>query len=286
MADDQRQTRVPADLAGVPETALWNLYQRARAARGSALRLDDPKAVELVERIDYPFERFERTADPSGYASQWHASRARGFDREVRRFLTLHPEGTVVALGDGLETQFYRVDNGRMRWVTVDLPEMVTLRRQLLDEPPRQRLVACSALDKAWTAEVDPSHGVLISAQGLLMYFTSDEVDRLVDICARCFPGWTLLFDAVPVWMLARHGRWTDRNLDGYQPPAWVWGIDPAEHGRLAALPGVAELTVLPPERGTGLLFGVLFPGLQKVPALRYRLPVFPILRAAFGAST
>jgi O-methyltransferase involved in polyketide biosynthesis len=33
------------------------------------------------------------------------------FDREVRRFLAAHPGGTVVALGEGLETQFWRVDN-------------------------------------------------------------------------------------------------------------------------------------------------------------------------------
>jgi hypothetical protein len=29
----------------------------------------------------------------------------------VRRFVAQHPAGTVVALGEGLETQFWRVDN-------------------------------------------------------------------------------------------------------------------------------------------------------------------------------
>ena len=46
-------------LSGVPETALWTLYHRALAARQGVL--DDPKALELVERIDHPFaERFGR----------------------------------------------------------------------------------------------------------------------------------------------------------------------------------------------------------------------------------
>ncbi len=45
------------ELTGVPETALWNLYQRASAARAG--HLDDPRAVEVLVRLDYPFERFD-----------------------------------------------------------------------------------------------------------------------------------------------------------------------------------------------------------------------------------
>ena len=44
---------------------------------------------------------------------------------EVRRFLHKHPEGTVVALGEGLGTGFCRVDNGSLRWLSVDLPETI-----------------------------------------------------------------------------------------------------------------------------------------------------------------
>jgi len=36
------------------------------------------------------------------------------FDEQVRRFLEEHPDGTVVGLAEGLETQAWRVDNGRM----------------------------------------------------------------------------------------------------------------------------------------------------------------------------
>jgi hypothetical protein len=122
------KTRV--ELEGVPETLLWNLYNRAvEALRADAL-LRDPLAVELVDGIDYPFERFGEQM------SQWHALRVLCFDREVRRFLRARPGGTVVGLGEGLETQFWRVDDGRVRWLTVDLPETVEVRRRLLDAVP------------------------------------------------------------------------------------------------------------------------------------------------------
>jgi hypothetical protein len=38
------------------------------------------------------------------------------------------------------------VDNGRVRWLGVDLPETVKVRRRLLPDSPRQRTLACSAL--------------------------------------------------------------------------------------------------------------------------------------------
>lgn len=106
---DNAKSRV--DLEGVPETLLWNLYQRASEARRPDAVLTHPKAIELVDSIDYPFEqRFGK-----GGLGQWQALRARRFDEEIRRFTDAHPDGQVVALGEGLETQFWRVDNGRVR---------------------------------------------------------------------------------------------------------------------------------------------------------------------------
>jgi O-methyltransferase involved in polyketide biosynthesis len=139
-------------LEGIPETALWTLYMRASEAGRPDTVLPDTKAVELLEAIDFPFE--ERFGSPR--MAQWQALRARTFDDEVRRFLAAHPDGTVVALGEGLETQFWRVDNGRAGWLTVDLPEILAIRAELLPANARLRALASSALDDAWMDEVDP----------------------------------------------------------------------------------------------------------------------------------
>ena len=72
--------QVAVELARVPETMLWTLYHRAVEARRADAVLDDPKAVELVERIDYPFR--ERFGSGEGF-SQWQALRARCFDLVV-----------------------------------------------------------------------------------------------------------------------------------------------------------------------------------------------------------
>jgi O-methyltransferase involved in polyketide biosynthesis len=257
--------RVKVELGGVPETALWTLYHRAVEARRPDSVIDDPKAVELVDTIDYPFAGF--TGSP--VLSQWQALRARCFDDAVRRFLAAHPDGTVVALGEGLETQFWRVDNGRVRWLTVDLPEITDVRERLLPaDPPRRRVLTCSALDQRWMDEVDTTGGVLITAQGLLMYLPPDEVHRLVAACAGRFPGAALVFDTVPRWLGAISGR-ADTPADGYQAPPMPWVMTAAERQALATAEGVTAVRRLRPPRGRGGLHAVLMPALSRTPVVR-----------------
>ena len=260
-------TKTGFELGGVPETLLWNLYYRALEARRPNAVLRDPKAVELVDAIDYPFE--ERFGVGHPRQAQGQALRVLCFDQEIRRFLSVHPEGTVIALGEGLETQFWRVDNGRVRWLTVDLPETVEVRRRLLPESPRQRTLACSALDERWMEEVDTSRGVLLTAQGLLMYLRPSEVHGLVAACARRFVGGSLLFDAVPRWFSARTMRGEIRTSGSYRPPPMPWGIDVDELGDIqAAHPNLVEVRELRLAPGRGLFWGYLAPLMNVVPVV------------------
>jgi O-methyltransferase involved in polyketide biosynthesis len=250
-------------LGGVPETLLWTLHQRAtEAARPDAV-LRDPVAVDLVARIDFPFaERFG-----TGGLGQWQALRARAFDGQVRRFLAASPGATVVALGEGLETGFWRVDDGTVRWLGVDLPEVVDLRRRLLPPSPRRRDVACSATDPAWMDEVDPARPVLITAQGLLMYLEPVEVHGLIAAAGARFPGAPFVFDAVPRWLAERTRRGEVVTREGYRPPPWRWSLDRAEERRLSER--FERLRAVPPPRGRGVAHGALLPLVARVPPLR-----------------
>ncbi|GGV34494.1 O-methyltransferase [Kitasatospora herbaricolor] len=269
---------VADDLAAVPETALWTLYHRAVEAARPDTVLPDPKAVELVERIDYPFD--DRFAGGGGLQAQLQALRVACFDREVADFLTRHPRGTVVCLGEGLETQYWRVDNGRARWLSVDLPELIALRERLLPTGPRQRLLACSVTDPRWMDEVDPAQGVLITAQGLLMYLRPGEVRELIAGCAERFPGGTLVLDAVPRWFsrLTLSGRMRTRS---YQAPPMPWGMDADERSKLrTASAAVVAVRDVWPVGGRGLL-GALLPLALRVPPLATRRPSVAALEFA-----
>jgi O-methyltransferase involved in polyketide biosynthesis len=266
----------------LPEALLWNLYQRSVAARATEYRFHDPKAVELVERIDYPFDRFDN--DHTAYTARWHALRMQTMDAEIGRFLDEHPAAMVVALGEGLETQFWRVDNGTVRWLTVDQLDTVDARKWLLPDGPRRRTVDCSLLRERWMDEVDPTDGLLITAQGLLMYLPLTEVEQLITRCAARFPGAAFVFDAVPARMVDAQGRDKPAKSGGFTPPAWIWGWGASARRRLSVLPGVSELHEVQQAKAPGLLFGVLLPALRRMPGLGELMPTFPVLRAEFAA--
>jgi O-methyltransferase involved in polyketide biosynthesis len=257
---------VAVELSGVPETLLWTLYHRAEEARRPDAVLKDPLAVELVDRIDYPFDaRF----GAGGWRARWQALRALRFDIEVRRFLEARPGATVVALGEGLETQFWRVDDGRVRWVTVELPEVVSSVGGLLPASDRRRVIAASALDGAWLDEIR-GPDVMVTAQGLLMYFSRDDADALIARVASRLPGGAMVFDTVPFWASKATTSGKMQTADGYKPPPMPWGSGRGEAARVAALsPAIRDVHRLRLPRADDPAFGLLAPALARVaPAL------------------
>ena len=263
---------IPVDLHGVPETLLWNLGRRAEAARTGSL--EDPLAIEVAGRLQHAFTGASQGA-------RWHAARVATFDNAVRRFLHEHPAGTVVALGEGLETQFWRLDNRQMRWLSVDLPAVLDLRRRVLPEDPRQRSYAGSALDLGWLDQLDPAEQVLVTAQGLLPYFQRDEVHELVAAIAERLRGSSMVFDVVPERMLELVRRFPGRESD-QADELWSWLFNPEERAAISQIQGVAAIRDLVPPRARGLV-PLTLRAVRRLPRrVRYALPVLPVLQAEF----
>ena len=240
--------KIATKLTGVPETLLWPLWNRASEARRPDGILRDPEAVRIADAIDYPYQRH------FGPPARDTVMRSVRFDEQIRLYLRDHPHATVVALGEGLETQFKRVDNGRLRWLAVDLPEAIELRRRFLPDTARHRNLACSALDPAWMDEVDASRGVVVTAQGLLMYFDEPAVKALIAHCAERFPGGWMLLDTIPRAMSIHTVQGMQKTAD-YRPPPMPWGLDANELQSILTyhrnITGVLEL---PGERPAGAI--------------------------------
>ncbi|MFA5711185.1 class I SAM-dependent methyltransferase [Mycolicibacterium sp.] len=244
-------TKHKAELTGVSETALLTLYGRAREASRPDGVIDDPMAVRLIDSIDYDFSHF-------GSARQDMSIRAKTFDRETLEYLRAHPDATVVALAEGLQTSFWRVDaalpEARFRWLTVDLPPIVDIRRRLLPESPRIELCAQSALDYSWMDKVNPDDGVFITAEGLLMYLQPEQSLGLIAECAKRFPGAQMLFDLPPAWFAGLSRRGWLRPTLRYKVPAMPFSQTPTEATKLIDLPGVRAVHDIRLEPGRGLV--------------------------------
>jgi O-methyltransferase involved in polyketide biosynthesis len=212
-------TKIAPNLTGVPETMLWTLHNRA----SEAMRLDgvlrDPKCLEIYRALDYDYEGAFGPAEPS------HAKRAAFFDDELRGFLTAHPDGVIVNLGEGLETHRYRVAGDEALWITVDLPESIAIRERFIAPDERHLHVAASALDRRWFDAVPPGRAVYVTAQGLFMYLPEEEVAALVRDMAARFPKAQLCFDHIPRWLSKKTLRGWKIGRDFTVPPM-PWGID------------------------------------------------------------
>jgi O-methyltransferase involved in polyketide biosynthesis len=149
------------------------------------------------------------------------ASRSVFFDQILTKWLKVNPEGYVVSLGEGLETQSYRVDNGKVRWFSIDLPEAIAFREKFIEPTERFKHLAQSAFDSAWMDEVDPSRGVFICSLGLFMYFEENKVSKLITEIFRRFSKVHLLFDFVSPSFV----RKTQKGLkmtNRYTLPTWL----------------------------------------------------------------
>ena len=265
-----------ADLSGVSETALLTLQVRAGEARRPDGLIDDPMAIALLDSIDFDFAKFGSSR------RQDMAIRSKGFDQQTARYLTDHPSATVVALAEGLQTSFWRLDAAglghQFRWLTVDLPPVIELREKLLPPCDRIATAAQSALEFDWTDQVDKTRGVFVTAEGLLMYLQPEQAISLIAACAKAFPGGAMMFDLPPVWAsaLTRHGM----------PVSWRYRIPPmpfylsrSQAADLArSVPGVRAVRHVPMPPGRGALLGTVLPAAQRISALAPLLPVWTLL--------
>src|SRR5262249_16041718 len=135
----------------------------------------------------------------------------------------------------------------------------------------RQRLVEAAVEEGTWLHELDAASGVLVTAQGLLMYLQPVDVHRLIAAVAARLAGGTFGSDAVPRWLARRGARGGLGQPGRYRPPPWTWGLDRAERRWIREQPGVHDLTVLRLPRGRGAA-GLLLPALSATPGLRGRL--------------
>ncbi len=192
----------PLHLHGVARTLLVPLACRAlESARPDAI-LHDPKAIEVYEALGADPAFLMGMGDADRFVT---AMRARQFDRLARDFLARHPGGTVVDLGCGLDTRFYRLDDGRLHWLGVDLPEVIELRRRSLSDGPRCRTIGQSMLTTGWLDLISPGTPVIFLAEGVFPYFSTAQVRPMLAAIADRFPFGELVFDAAAPFISWAH---------------------------------------------------------------------------------
>jgi O-methyltransferase involved in polyketide biosynthesis len=157
---------------------LWGRYTESKKENGL---IKDRKCVEIVDRAGIDFKDFAEKQNPASRLA-WVA-RAWNIDFELRGpAADSAGEITVVCLGCGLDTAFFRQDLPAVTaWYDVDLPRVIEARRSLIGEAPRCIAVAGSVLDPETYRGIRVRGRLVVIAAGLLYYFTETEVRRVFE---------------------------------------------------------------------------------------------------------
>ena len=208
------------ELQEVSETLLITVYLRNLETTREKGIIKDDKSVEIVNSIDYNFSQFNSQLNQAIIAI-----RTEIIDEAVKNFISQNPDATVVSLGTGLSTRFFRVDNGSINWFGIDLPRVKPVWDSLIGESTRFQYLAYSILDFDWIEKIKEttSEKIFFVAEGLLFYLSEIEVKQLIINLKNNFTGSEIIFDALGKF-LARNSKLNpgvSKTNASFQ-----WGID------------------------------------------------------------
>ena len=192
-------------ITDISSTMLLTLYCHAMESQSQNPIINDPEAVRITSalnsRLAASQDRMYRDLGQGKLDRKltiFISLRARRFDDYARAFLLSNPGGTIVNLGCGLDTRFWRIDNGKLSFYDLDLPEVIDIKKKLCSEAERYHMIASSVLDYGWMAMLKGcQRPFLFMAEGLFMYLEEKDVKQLVLKLQSEFRGSELVCEVV-----------------------------------------------------------------------------------------
>lgn len=190
-------TKIDIQLGDIQETLLLPLSARVIESKLANGILKDPKSVEIAEKMNFNYRKIGKEISETGVAGL--VVRSVKFDQHIKAFQHQHPQGKILTLGAGLDTSFYRCDNGQTIWYDLDLEDTMALRENLLPAPnERVHYIRKSLFDITWIDDLGSIEGgLLILAPGVFPYFHEAEIRDLLKVIAPKLPGAYLTFDII-----------------------------------------------------------------------------------------
>lgn len=222
--DENREAQGELDFRSpISETALLTLYFKAQETKRPDRIIEDPKAIEILEKLGVDMSRFR----DKRMSQVGTVIRVRRFDRQTRRILAEWDRPVVVHLACGLDDRFLRTDSGKGVQVDLDLPDVMAVRERFLPGSERNPQIGASMFETAWMDELlerYPGHRFAFIMEGVLMYLQEPDIQGLFRNLAQRFPGGELHFDAVSPWM-ARNSKMHDSIREYGDDVRFHWGL-------------------------------------------------------------
>ena len=218
-------------LSEVSSTAILALLCRVIESEKKNPVFNDPMSVLCLERlisISSKEEKNRITKWKKMYTGinardeKARALTAKHFDSIANLFISNNPGCTVINLACGFDTRYWRIENKKCKYIELDLPGVVELKKEILKDRLDYDLIDCSVLDTSWIDKVTSkgNSNFLLLAEALFYYLPKQDVTRILQVIAQRFNRSQLVLDMAPEKYTK--GLWK-RII---QIESRVWGID------------------------------------------------------------
>ncbi len=188
----------------VQETALIPLAIKASETVRPNARIKDYKAKEIIDTLGVDVSKFDPFLSHEGVVA-----RTIMFREELKTLIDKYPDALCVNLGCGFDDKFSQVDNGKITWFDVDLPDQIAVRRKVYEDRERCTMLDGSALDREWTKGLTKSDMTIVVVEGVLEYFSKEQVKICLNMLCDSFPHGYLLAELHSPF-LEKHGSHHD----------------------------------------------------------------------------
>lgn len=176
-------------IGDVQETALVTLAIRASETARKNARIKDFMAKEIIDTLGVDVRKYDPFLSHEGVVA-----RIIMYKNQLNELIIRHPDALCVNLGCGFDDKFIQVDNGKIMWYDVDLPDILAVRRKIYKDRERCIMKEGNALESNWTKGLPKQRSTnIIIMEGVLEYFTKEEVRKCLKMLCDSFEHGYLL---------------------------------------------------------------------------------------------
>ena len=203
---------------GVNKTMYIPLYGKAYVSRRGIL-LQDTKAEQIWCAEGFPL----KGKASSKWLAFYMGMRSAVFDNWLLAQLREAPDAVVVHLGCGMDSRIVRIGSGFRQWYDIDFPEVIAERRRYFTETEAYKMLPADIRESSWLEGIPEHVPAIVLLEGVSMYLTTQERNRLMEQLTSHFSSVKVLMDCYTI-MAAKASRY--KNPINEVGVTQVYGLD------------------------------------------------------------
>lgn len=174
----------------VNKTLYIPLYGKSFVSK-KGLFLNDKKAEEIWEAEGFALKGKSR----SKWLAYYMGIRSAVFDEWLKCQMEELQDAVVIHIGCGMDSRIIRVGTKNRKWYDVDFLEVIEERKRYYLESDNYKMIASDVRETNWLSSIKETKSAIVVMEGVSMYMTIEEMQKLIDSLCNHFEKVALLVD-------------------------------------------------------------------------------------------